>query len=198
MYRKNDIIEQGVELFRKQGYNETGISDILKACDIPKGSFYNYFNSKEDYCIKALDHYGDAQLEFMKGILMDSSTSPAERLKAFYRILIELNSEEEVKSGCLVNNISNEMGGLNDRLAEAANRNFNKWINIIARVVAKGQAVNDIRNDMGALELAEYLHGTFYGMLSRMKATRETDALNDWYKMTFKFIVTQGNNLNQN
>jgi len=193
MHSKNDIIKQGSELFRKQGYHNTGISDVLKACSIPKGSFYNYFNSKEDFSIKVLDYYGDSQLEFIKSILMDSELNPAERLKDFYKTLIELNKQEDVKSGCLINNISNEIGGLNERLAEAANRNFRKWIDIIGRVVAKGQAVGEIRNDMGALEIAEYLHGTFYGMLSRMKVTRNTDNLNGWYNMTFKFIMTQNN-----
>jgi len=190
MHSKEDIIRKGTELFRKQGYHNTGISDILKACDIPKGSFYNYFNSKEDFGIMVLDHYGDVQLEFMKQKLKDRDLSPVERLKSYYKTLIEINVKEDFKRGCLVNNISNEMGGFNEDLAEAADRNFMKWIDIIARVVAKGQAVNEIRNDMGALEIAEYLHGTFYGMLSRMKVTRNADNLNDWHAMTFKFITS--------
>jgi hypothetical protein len=60
-------------------------------------------------------------------------------------------------------------------------------------VVAKGQAVSEIRNDMGALEIAEYLHGTFYGLLSRMKVARNTESINDWYDMTFIFITVQDN-----
>jgi TetR/AcrR family transcriptional repressor of nem operon len=193
MHKKEDIIRKGSELFRKQGYHNTGISDILKACDIPKGSFYNYFNSKEDFIIKVLDYYGDSQLDFIKHKLKEKDSSPLVRLKRYYQSLIDIISKEDVKSGCLVNNISNEMGGLNEHLAEAANRNFMKWIDIIARMVAKGQAVNEIRNDMGALEIAEYLHGSFYGMLSRMKVTRNIENLNDWYTMTFKFISVEDN-----
>jgi len=191
MYNKEDIIKQGVELFRIQGYHNTGISDILTKCDIPKGSFYNYFKSKEGFCIRTLDYYGDTQLEFMRITLMNAGSSPVDRLKAFYNNLIRKYSQENVLSGCLIHNISNEAGGLNERLAEATNRNFNKWINIIARIVAKGQAVGEIRNDMGALEIAEYLHGSFYGMLSRMKATRNTDNLEDWLRMTLVFITTE-------
>lgn len=193
MHNKEDIIKKGSELFRKQGYHNTGISDILKACDIPKGSFYNYFNSKEDFGIKVLDHYGDSQLDYIEHKLKDRDLSPVDRLKHYYKTLIDINYKEDFKSGCLINNISNEMGGLNEDLAEAANRNFMKWIDIIARIVAKGQAISEIRNDMGALEIAEYLHGTFYGMLSRMKVTRKVDNLEDWHTMTFKFISTQNN-----
>jgi TetR/AcrR family transcriptional repressor of nem operon len=193
MHNKKEIIRKGSELFRKQGYHNTGISDILHACNIPKGSFYNYFNSKEDFAIKVLDHYGDSQLEYARHKLKDREHSPVDRLKSYYLALIDLVNQEDVKSGCLINNISNEMGGLNERLADAANRNFMKWIDIIARIVAKGQAISEIRNDIGALEIAEYLHGTFYGMLSRMKATRNVENLHDWHTMTFKFLTDQHN-----
>ena len=191
MYNKEEIIKQGVELFRVQGYHNTGISDILTTCDIPKGSFYNYFKSKEGFCIITLDYYGDDQLVFMRNTLMNAGSSPIDRLKVFYNSLIRKYSQESVLSGCLIHNISNEAGGLNEQLAEAANRNFNKWINILARVVAKGQAVSEIRNDMGALEIAEYLHGSFYGMLSRMKATRNANNLEDWLRMTLDFIAAE-------
>jgi len=53
-YNKEDILEQGVQLFREKGYNDTGIDDILKTCKIPSGSFYNYFKNKEGFAIAVL------------------------------------------------------------------------------------------------------------------------------------------------
>lgn len=191
MHNKKDIIKQGTELFRRQGYNNTGISDILHSCNIPKGSFYNYFQSKEAFCIQVLDDYGDAELELYTSILKAPGSSPLERLKNLYRALIARYGKENTKSGCLVANISSEMGGLNESLAEAANRNFNKWIDIIARTVAKGQAIHEIRNDKGALGIAEFLHGSFSGMLSRFKANRNPDTLEEWFRMTFALIEAQ-------
>ena len=80
------------------------------------------------------------------------------------------------------------MGGVNDWLAEVADQNFRKWIDEIARIVAKGQALKEIRNDMEALKIAGYIHASFFGSLSRMKVTRNTDSLKDWLNMTLKFI----------
>ena len=187
-YNKTSIIETGIELMRKNGYQGTGISDILEACDIPKGSFYNYFKSKSGFAEKVIDHYGDQQLEFIRIRLKDSKLSPINRLKKLYKDWIEINKQEEIKSGCLVNNISNEIGGLDDKLAAIADRNYNKWLNLIARIIAKGQSIEEIRNDIGALELADYFHGSFFGMLSRMKSTRSTASLDNWYKIAFSFI----------
>lgn len=190
-YNKTEIIEKGIEVFRKNGYESTGISDILEVCDIPKGSFYNYFRSKAGYTEKVIDHYGDQQLEFMKRYLKDRELSPLMRLKKLYQKWIDINKHEKIKSGCLVNNISNEIGGLDEKLAIATDRNYNKWLNLIARIIAKGQSVEEIRNDIGALELADYLHGSFFGMLSRMKSTRSTASLDNWFRISFSFITEQ-------
>ena len=59
-YKHNieDIIEKGTELFRKKGYNNVGINEILNTCDIPKGSFYNFFETKEEFATKVIDNYG--------------------------------------------------------------------------------------------------------------------------------------------
>jgi TetR/AcrR family transcriptional repressor of nem operon len=186
---KKEIIRKGVDLFREQGYHNTGINDILETCEISKGSFYNYFKSKEDYGIKVIDYYGDTLLEYMIGKLRSGDGSPVEKLRELYNSFIEIVKRENVKSGCLVNNISNEMGGLNDRLAEVADRNFRNWTDEIARIVAKGQTIKEIRDDLGALEIAEYMHATFFGLLSRMKVTRRTDSLNDWLNITLRFIT---------
>jgi TetR/AcrR family transcriptional repressor of nem operon len=189
MSSKKEIIRKGVDLFREQGYHNTGINDILHTCEISKGSFYNYFRSKEDYGIKVIDYYGDILLEYMIGKLRSGDGSPIEKLKELYSSFIEIVKREEIKSGCLVNNISNEMGGLNDTLAQVADQNFRKWTDEIARIVVKGQAINEIRNDLDALEIAEYMHATFFGLLSRMKVTRSIDGLNDWLRLTLKFIT---------
>lgn len=188
MSSKKEIIRKGVDLFRERGYHNTGISDILETCDISKGSFYNYFRSKENFGIKVIDYYGDTLLEYMIGKLRSGNGSPVEKLEELYSSFIGIVEREEIKSGCLVNNISIEMGGINDKLAEATDQNFRKWIDEIASIVAKGQAINEIRNDQDALKIAEYMHASFFGLLSRMKVTRNTDGLKDWLNMTLTYI----------
>ena len=51
---REHLLDVGVELMHQNGYNATGLSDILKAADMPKGSFYHHFSSKEDFAAAAL------------------------------------------------------------------------------------------------------------------------------------------------
>lgn len=55
--RKKKILETGIHLLRKTGPNEIGIQEIADASGIPKGSFYNYFPSKDHFLLEALEIY---------------------------------------------------------------------------------------------------------------------------------------------
>ena len=57
------LIECAAELFWKNGYSATGISEILKQTGLPKGSFYFYFKSKDDLATAVTDYYQKILLE---------------------------------------------------------------------------------------------------------------------------------------
>lgn len=190
-YKHNieDIISKGTELFRKRGYNNVGINEILKECDIPKGSFYNFFKTKEDFAEKVIDTYGVNSLKMIINALADNSASPLKRLKQFYSMLIEINEKDGFDAGCLVNNFSVEVGGFNSTISNATNKSFNMWVSEIAKCVKKGQEQDEIINTIPADDIAEYIHAGLSGAFSRMKVNRDRTYLDKWYALTFNFIT---------
>ena len=190
-YKHNieDIISNGTELFRKKGYNNVGINEILKECDIPKGSFYNFFKTKEDFAEKVIDTYGANSMKMISDALADKSISPMKRLKQFYSMLIEINEKDGFDSGCLLNNFSVEVGGFNTVISDATDRSFKMWVSEIAKCVQEGQEQGEIIDAVPAADLAEYLHAGLSGAFSRMKVNRDRIYLDKWYNMTFNFIT---------
>lgn len=187
-YNKEDIIAQGANLFRKKGYHHVGINEILKACEIPKGSFYNFFDSKEDFVIQTLGWYGERQQAYIKHMLKPENGSPLERLKFFYKNLINENEQDGLDAGCLVNNIAIEVAGLNDQVGDEAYQQFQDWMAIISQTVEAGQEVNEIRKDFSAEQIAEYLHTGLYGVFPLMKSQKSRQPLDLWFSMAFTFI----------
>ena len=189
-YKHNieDIIEKGTELFRKKGYNNVGINEILKACDIPKGSFYNFFETKEAFAEQVIEKYGKNSLSMISNALSDQRISPLKRLKGLYAMLIDVNEQDGFNGGCLVNNLSSEVGGFNDQISMATNRSFNTWVQEISKCVQEGQSKGEIIDSMSALDIAEYLHAGISGAFSRMKVNKDRTYLDKWYRMTFSFI----------
>lgn len=183
-----EIIEIGSELFRKKGYHHVGINEILKTGNIPKGSFYNFFQSKEDFAKQVLDYYGGYSLDRLKRYLRNPELSPLERLKSFYRWVVDANIQDGLDAGCLVNNMSVEVAGLNREIGEKADEQFSSWVDEIARCVAEGQEKGEIITSFSDKQIAEYLHAGSFGAFSRMKATHSQQYLEDWYNMSFSFI----------
>lgn len=189
-YKHNieDIIDKGTELFRKKGYNNVGINEILKACEIPKGSFYNFFETKEDFAEKVIDKYGVDSLKMISDALTDQSVSPLNRLRQFYLMLIDFNEKDGFDAGCLVNNLSVEVGGFIPGISKAAEKNFKVMVREIANCVREGQEQGELIDTMPAEDIAEYMHAGIFGAFSRMKVNRDRVYLDKWFKMTFEFV----------
>lgn len=187
-YSKEEIIELGAELMRQNGYHATGINDILREAGIPKGSFYNFFPTKEAFAGEAMRWYGARMQRAMAGIFSNPALSPLARLKKFYGLVIAGNAEEDYQHGCLVNNFNNEVAGNNAYLAEEANRQFNLWLDELEACVAEAQATGELTDEFPPRELAEFIHTSFFGALSRMKSSRNGAALTLVYNLVFASI----------
>ncbi|MDF1697804.1 MAG: TetR/AcrR family transcriptional regulator [Saprospiraceae bacterium] len=183
-----EILDIGYDVLRKNGYHNVGVNQILKEAGIPKGSFYNFFESKEDFAIKVVNRYGESNAKWMEVFFENPQLSPMESLKSFYKFMIDTNEKDEFLSGCIVNNMSIEIGRISDTMATSANEQFLSWLDILASVVQKGQELKEITTKFTALEIAEYLHAGFYGTFSRMKVTRNRKYMDIWYKLSFEFI----------
>ncbi|MEL6255952.1 MAG: TetR/AcrR family transcriptional regulator [Bacteroidota bacterium] len=187
-HNKEDIVLAGSQLFRKQGYHNVGINDILKSCNIPKGSFYNFFESKEDFAAQVIEQYSENSIAYVKSLLEKKASSPLARIKGMYKQMIQDNIAEGCSQGCLIGNLSVELGGTNDRLSTHANEKFMELIKVIGSVIEEAQEKGEIKAEQDPHELAEYLHSGFFGALTRMKVNRNPVYLNKWLKLTFGLI----------
>jgi len=186
----NAIIATGSRLFRKKGYNQVGINEILEVSGIPKGSFYNFFKNKEDFGVQVIAWYGTSQNAFIADMLKPANGTPIERLRFLYKTFINLNEQEGLDSGCLINNMAIELGGQETALGVEANRQFQFWIQTITKTILEGQEKNEIRKDFTAELLAIQLHTGLFGAYTLMKAQKSRSPLDQWFDMAFTFIVS--------
>jgi TetR/AcrR family transcriptional repressor of nem operon len=54
---RNAILEAGIKSVLEKGYHECGLAEILKEAGVPKGSFYYYFASKEEFGLQLIEHW---------------------------------------------------------------------------------------------------------------------------------------------
>src|SRR5258707_9560215 len=106
---KTVLLETGKSVFLAKGYNNSGIEAILHAAGVPKGSFYYYFESKEDFGLQVLNRFAECYNETFERDLGDSSLSPLDRLRRYFESACQRIESQQGRNGCLVGNLSKNM-----------------------------------------------------------------------------------------
>lgn len=104
---KERIVETTFELFAKQGYNSTGINQIISEAEVAKASFYQYFKSKEDLCVEFLKVRHEYWFNEFNNFLSKEKDPKSKMTKAF-DFLVYMNKKENFR-GCSFLNILSEI-----------------------------------------------------------------------------------------
>jgi len=184
------LIEKGMEILWSKGYNATSVNDIVKAAQVPKGSFYFYFDSKEDFVVKAIDKYFRVMFTPANEVLQDKTKSPKERLLAFneYRVT-ELKNQLDCKMGCMICNISNEMSEHNEAIRKAINVKVEYMISIIAKVIQEAKDLGEITNPMKADDIAAFIEDAGRGAMVSMKERKSAHPIDNLMNMIRKLLL---------
>lgn len=104
---KERIIATTFELFSRQGYNSTGINQIISDANVAKASFYQYFKSKEDLCVAFLNVRHDYWFNGLHQFIL-KETDVKSKILASFDFLIYMNEKENFR-GCSFLNILSEI-----------------------------------------------------------------------------------------
>src|SRR5258708_17181094 len=95
------LLEAGKQVFLERGYNKSGIEAVLQAAGVPKGSFYYYFSSKEDFGLEVLNHFASCYDANLDHHFNDETRGPLDRLRGYFEAGIERLESQECRCGCL-------------------------------------------------------------------------------------------------
>src|SRR5262249_17931269 len=83
---RDALREAGRRVFLERGYNNSGIDAILSEADVPKGSFYYYFPSKEEFGLQVLNRFAQRHEADLDRIFSDTTLRPLERLRRLVEV----------------------------------------------------------------------------------------------------------------
>jgi TetR/AcrR family transcriptional regulator, transcriptional repressor for nem operon len=174
---KESLLSQGVQLLMQQGYHGTGLKEILDAVQIPKGSFYNYFPSKESYAAEVIQHYIDPFIAQLESHLKNPDVDGLSALtNYFHELIIELE-KSEFKGGCLLGNLMGEIGDTSELCQKSLQLAVHRYQSALANGLKKAQMEGTVRMDKSADDMADLLVNTWQGALLRMKIEQSADPI---------------------
>jgi TetR/AcrR family transcriptional regulator, transcriptional repressor for nem operon len=186
---KDLLLEAGKKTFLEKGYNNSGIESILQAAGVPKGSFYYYFGSKEDFGLKVLDRFAECVGSHMDTTLGDTSVPPLERLRNDCELLFEKFESDHCRKGCLVGNLSQEMADQSELFRVRLEEIFESWVDRYAECLHQAQQSGEIESELDIHELSEFWLNSWQGAILRAKTMRSAAPLRTFLSVMFGYIL---------
>jgi len=185
---KEPILAAALKVLHQRGFNATGVQDITDAAGVPKGSFYNHFESKEALGIEALDRYWEGALSSLK-MLEDEEVAPVVRLKAYFHRLNLMARKSEYRPGCFIGNLGAEMSDQSPMFRKRLAVIFATWSRAIEACVKEAQADGSMRRDLDAKTIASFLLNSWEGAVLRSKVDRGQGPLDGFEKVVFTALA---------
>ncbi len=180
---RQKLIDAGIQAVLAGSYHGVGLSKILADAGVPKGSFYHYFQSKEDFGVSLIEHSGQRQAEMIQEVLTDRRKKPSERLQAFLEIVRDCVEENDYQAPCLVGKLAQELGNLSDPMREAIRFALNQRCSILAKCIAEGQKDGEISSQEPAEILADFVNDSLEGARVRMSIERNSKPMDQMIEL---------------
>ena len=172
-YNLEEVLEKGSAVMHLNGYHGTGLKDLLAAAGMPKGSFYNYFESKQDFAVQAIAYHSEKYRQMLDALSQDQSLEPLQRLQRMFADMIgKYQQQGTYERGCFAGNLCQEMGDCNLVIAEAVEQGFACFETFITDCLVQAQKQQALADTIDCVSLAQFLLNSWEGALMRMKVKR--------------------------
>jgi len=171
------ILRSGMEILTEKGYLATGIDEVLRQVDVPKGSFYHYFDSKEGFGLALIKSYSNFFMHKLDKHLNDKRLAPIERLNSFLVDATKGMARYNFRRGCLVGNLGQEMSALPESFRNAIRGVFEEWENKVEKCLREAQVNGHISSNIDCKESAYIFWIGWEGAVLRAKLEQKPNAL---------------------
>ncbi len=183
------LLETGLQLFLEQGYSATGVGDVTAAAGIPKGSFYNYFRSKEEFAVAVLERYREAEVARLAEALKPSETSPLNRLRALFEHFAAGLRCAPAVHGCLAGRLAQELAGEHPTFRQPLERTFRSLETSLSRLLREAQEAAELDAREDPDRLASFLVSAWQGTLQRAKCGEGEEPVRIFLDLVFEKLL---------
>ena len=188
---KQMLIEIGAQIIHQKGYHHTGIQEVIKTAGVPKGSFYFYFASKEDFGLQVIDYFNNKHREMVLPIISDTALSPIKRLAKLFDWFINRFIEMDYTCGCPIGNLSQEMGDLSLAFRNKLKESIERMVQMIAGLLQEGKETGEVPGGLDLEEAANFIVSGWHGALIRMKIVKSAEPLENHKRFILRTLLRQ-------
>jgi len=186
---REHILEVGAQAIAQKSFNSCGLAEILKQAGVPKGSFYHYFSSKEDFGVALIERASAQYVELLQPILGDRRRSPLARLRAVFELSRGQCLARGAARQCLIPKLALETAQLSEVVHAAVKCAYDQWRALLARVIREAQGAGEICRTHDPDRLAEILVMLWEGATLRVQIDRSLRPVDDFLAFVFDSLL---------
>lgn len=166
------LIRRGIEMLTEHGFASTGLDALLKQTGVPKGSFYHYFASKDEFGRAVIEGYAAYFNAKLDRWLLDKDDLPLQRLRNFITDAKDGMTRHEFRRGCLIGTLGQELAGSHESFREPLETVFVGWQNRVEACLLAAIEADEIDPGTDCSDLAAYFWIGWEGAILRAKLVR--------------------------
>ena len=177
---KLHILKTGQQLIACKGFTGVGLTEMLKAAEIPKGSFYYYFESKEMYGTALLEHYFSSYQERLDVLLShagESTGTAHQRLMKYWSMWLDTQGSGDIANQCLVVKLTAEVCDLSEIMRATLRNGTERIVSRLAACIEECIAEGSVAVAREPRQTALLLYQLWLGASLLTKARRDHSAL---------------------
>lgn len=186
---RQHLLDTGHRVMSTKGFSGVGLSELLNTAGVPKGSFYHYFKSKEQYGQALLEDYLRKYLKDMDLCLSVEGRSAAENLMRYWREWLKIYCEPQGdEEKCLVVKLSAEVADLSEPMRVTLRDGTDRVMARIAACIEAGRADNSLPQGLEPRETATTLYQLWLGASLLAKLHRSSEPVEQAMETTRKLL----------
>ena len=176
---KERILDAAEGLMLAKSFHSVGLNEILAAVQVPKGSFYHYFKSKEQFGVELLEQHVAHATAWKQKMLLSPVPEPdaLRRLLTFYGGNIAKSLESEGRCPCLVAKLAAEVADFSDEMRVVLAAGTMQWLEILRQLIVEGMEQQSIRPQADPATTAAVIEDLWNGAMQRASVARSTAPL---------------------
>jgi Transcriptional regulator len=182
------LLSTGTDVISQYGYHASGLDLILKTAGVPKGSFYHYFKSKEDFGLAVIDMFGRQFREKLEAILLNSTEPPVERLRTFFKTGKQDLIDADFEKGCLAGNLGQELADQNEHFRVRIQEIFVSWQNVFETCLKQAAAAGELSAVSDTATMAVFLLSGWEGAILYAKVAKSAAPLDAFMSTAEKLL----------
>lgn len=169
---KQSILDTAQLIVGRKGFSAVGLNEILQAAEVPKGSFYHYFNSKDAFGVVLLDNYFDNYVNGMQQLFNQPALTQHAKLMRYWQCWIDNQIGCTDAGKCLAVKLGAEVSDLSEPMRLALHRGTSRTIELLAVAMQRGVEDGSLLLEHRPQDLAHQLYALWLGASVMSKITR--------------------------